>query len=201
MANLAELLEAADQQSEAELLLRDDLALWKRRFGNVHREVDHTLASLAHVLKQEGKLAEAEAVMREELAVERRLSGDEHPFVANSLAELASILLAEEKFTDAEPPARECLTVREKILPGDWQTFNARSLLGGSLLGQKKFPDAEPFLLSGYEGMKQRENSIPAGGKRYLKETLQRLVQLYKATDQSEKAAEWNRKLAEFSQP
>jgi hypothetical protein len=42
--------------------------------------------------------------------------------------------------------------LREKQLPDDWRTFNSRSILGGTGLGQKKYADAEPFLLSGYEG-------------------------------------------------
>jgi lipopolysaccharide biosynthesis regulator YciM len=46
--------------------------------------------------------------------------------------------------------------------------------------------------------MKQRQDKIPAASKPRVKETLQRLVQLYEATGQAEKAAEWNRKLAEF---
>ena len=48
--------------------------------------------------------------------------------------------------------------------------------------------------------MKKREDKIPANGKIRLKQSLQRLVQLYEATGQSEKAAEWNKKLAEFDQ-
>ena len=39
--------------------------------------------------------------------------------------------------------------------------FNAKTLLGGSLLGQKKYPDAEPLLLAGYEGIRERETSYP----------------------------------------
>ncbi|MSU58720.1 MAG: tetratricopeptide repeat protein [Pedosphaera sp.] len=132
--------------------------------------------------------------------MERKLSGDEHPFVANSLAELTRFLMVQEKFAEAEPLARECLSIREKRLPDDWVTFNARSVVGDSLLGQKKFAEAEPLLLSGYEGMKQREDKIPAIGKPRVKETLQRLVQLYEATGQSEKAAAWRKKLAEFEQ-
>jgi len=116
------------------------------------------------------------------------------------LAEMTRALLDEGKFTHAEPLARECLALREKLIPEDWRTFNARSMLGGSLLGQKKYTEAEPLLLSGYEGMKQREDKIPAFGKPRLKETLQRLVQLYEATGQTDKAAEWNKKLAEFDQ-
>jgi len=186
--------------AEAEPLARECLALWKQRFGAVHRKVGAALGSLARVLRQEGKLTEAEALLREELAMERKLSGDEHPFVANSLAELTSILLAEKQFAEAEPTARECLTIREQKLPDEWRTFNARSLLGESLLGQKKFAEAEPLLVSAYEGMKQREGRIPALGKPRLRESLQRLVQLYEAMGQSEKAAGWKTKLADFDQ-
>jgi hypothetical protein len=57
-------------------------------------------------------------------------------------------------------------------------------------------PD-EPLLLAGYEGMKEREAKIPAQAKVRLTEALERLVQLYEATDQKEKADEWRKKLEE----
>ena len=107
--------------------------------------------------------------------------------------------LLEGKFAEAEAMARECLAIRERDIPDDWRTFNARSMLGGSLLGQKKYAEAEPLLLSGYEGMKQREVNIPLEGKVRLSETLQRLVQLYEATNRPDQAAEWKQKLKLFS--
>jgi tetratricopeptide (TPR) repeat protein len=117
-----------------------------------------------------------------------------------ALARKVSALLVQGKFTEAEPPARECLALREKLMPDDWLTCNARSMLGGSLLGQKQYTEAEPLLVAAYDGMKLREDKIPANGKVRLHESLQRLVQLYEATGQTEKAAEWNRKLVEFDQ-
>jgi eukaryotic-like serine/threonine-protein kinase len=114
------------------------------------------------------------------------------------LAERARDLLVQGKFAEAEPVARECLALREKQVPDNWRTFNARSMLGGSLLGQKKYAEAEPLLLAGYEGMKQREDKIPVAGKVRLKETMQRLVQLYETTNRPDQAAEWKQKLAEF---
>ena len=105
------------------------------------------------------------------------------------------------RFAQAEPLARECLAIREKKIPDEWRTFNARSMLGGSLLGQKKYTEAEPVLVSGYEGMKQRQDKIPADGRVRLKEALQRLVQLYEATVRPDQAAEWQQKLAEFDTP
>jgi tetratricopeptide (TPR) repeat protein len=114
------------------------------------------------------------------------------------LSAMTKALLDELKPAEAEPLARECVALREKLIPDDWRTFNARSMLGGSLLGQKKYAEAEPLLISGYEGMKQREDKISAAGKARIQESLQRLVQLYEATGRSEKVAEWNKKLAEF---
>jgi len=52
------------------------------------------------------------------------------------------------------------------------------------------------LLLSGYEGMKQREVNIPLEGKARLSEAVQRLVQLYQAADRPDQAAEWKKKLA-----
>ena len=75
------------------------------------------------------------------------------------------------------------LAIREKSLPEEWSTSYTRSLLGGSLLGQGKFAEAEPLILSGYEGMKAREAKIPrrqatfASGVGKRRETLRGLAE------------------------
>ena len=71
---------------------------------------------------------------------------------------------------------------------------------GGSLLGQKNYSGAEPLLLAGYEGMKEREAKIPPQGKIRLTEAIQRLVDLYDAWGQKEKADE-RRKNLEAEKP
>jgi len=68
-------------------------------------------------------------------------------------------------------------------------------MLGGALLGQKKYADAEPLLVAGYEGMKQHEATIPPQRKDRLPEALERLVQLYEATDKPDEAARWRKEL------
>ena len=62
----------------------------------------------------------------------------QRPRTAAAMASVGRGLLMQQKWADAEPVLRECLAVREKIQPDEWSTFNARSMLGGSLLGQKK---------------------------------------------------------------
>ena len=85
------------------------------------------------------------------------------PTLAQQLASYGQSLLQAKAFTEAEAVFRECLAIREKTQPNTWTPFDTKSLPGrGVLLGQKKYADAELLLLSGYEGMKQRKDTIPA---------------------------------------
>src|SRR5262249_18165086 len=86
-------------------------------------------------------------------------------------------------------------TLRAKTEPNAWTTFNTQSMLGGALLGQQKYADAEPLLLKGYEGMKGREKTIPPQGKIRITEALERLVQLYEATGKKDEATKWRKEL------
>jgi hypothetical protein len=160
-------------------------------------ELGNALRSAADVAEQSGDDAAALARRQEVVSYWRDRLPAYDLDLAQSLADLASQLLARGKFAEAESATRECLTIREKKMPDEWVTFNTRSRLGGSLLAQKKYAEAEPLLLSGYEGLKQRENQIPANSKVCLKEAGQRLAQLYEANGQTEKAAEWRKKFAE----
>jgi hypothetical protein len=111
------------------------------------------------------------------------------------------ILLKAGKAAEAEPLVRDSLAFREKAEPDAWTTFNSKSLLGGVLLGKKDFTEAEPLLVAGYEGMKKREDKIPNEGKTRLTEALERLVQLYKATDKKDEAAKWQKELEAQKKP
>ena len=95
-------------------------------------------------------------------------------------------MIQQAKYSEAEPLLRESLAIREKTQPDVWTTFNTKSLLGGALLGQKKYTDAELLLVRGYEGMTQHEKSITGTGKLCLPEALDRLILLYTETNKPE---------------
>jgi hypothetical protein len=110
-------------------------------------------------------------------------------------------LLKHQKYAEAEPVLRECLAIREEKLSDSWLRFNAVSMLGGALLGQRQYAKAEPLLLQGYEGMNRREAQIPERGKARLPEAIERIVRLYEATQQAEKARVWREKLPPENAP
>ena len=75
--------------------------------------------------------------------------GKESVAYAAQLAMFGLNLLQRQKWGDAEPVLRECLAIRQGKEPDAWTTFNAQSLLGGALLGQKKHADAEKKVADG----------------------------------------------------
>ena len=65
--------------------------------------------------------------------------------------------------------------------------------MGASLAGQKKYAEAEPLLLEGYQSMAARKNRMGVPDLYYLDLAREWLVQLYEAWGKPEKAAEWRK--------
>src|SRR5262249_1703045 len=94
-----------------------------------------------------GKTAEAAKLvteLTELLADVRKQLPKASPELAEMLAGFGRSRLQAHAFTEAESLLREYLAIREKTKPDAWNTFNTMSMLGGALLGQKKYAEAEP---------------------------------------------------------
>src|SRR5262249_35784207 len=94
-----------------------------------------------------------------QLAEDRKSNPDADPNI-DLLTRLGRACPAQKKGSEADPPLRECMAIMAKWQAATWMTFDVQALLGGSLLGQKKYAEAEPLLLKGYEGLKAREKAL-----------------------------------------
>ncbi len=153
------------------------------------------MTCLAEDYQEAGRFDRAEPLLVDSLAQCRK---DGRPLPVETVAleiGLVRNLFKQHRYAEAETLLRELLRSREQYEADGWTTFNTRSMLGGGLLGQKKYAEAEPLLLAGYEGMKQREEKIPPGGNVRMTEAIDQLVQLYEAWGQPERAAMWRAKL------
>jgi tetratricopeptide (TPR) repeat protein len=148
-----------------------------------------------------GRNDEAAALAKEMLIDDRAALAAGSPQLAGMLAQAGLSLLKTKHWTEAEAILREALTIREASEPDAWTTFNTKSLLGGALLGQKKYAEAEPLLKAGYEGMKQRAEKIAPEAKVRLGEALDRLIELAEATGKAEDAKRWKDEKAKRSGP
>jgi tetratricopeptide (TPR) repeat protein len=115
----------------------------------------------------------------------------ESPQLASILTQTSTWLVALKATDRAEPLVREALAVRERTQPDLWSTFNSRSMLGGILLRRGKLAEAEPLLIDGYTGMKQREATIPPQGKERLVEAINRLITLAETKGDAAAAERW----------
>jgi eukaryotic-like serine/threonine-protein kinase len=178
-------------------LLEDALGRARKRPGGVPLvQLVGLHFALAATYEAAGEFAKAEPLYRSFLdqAQKRLVAGDVR---ASGLHfQLGLNLMQQKKYTAAEALLRDCLKVRQEAEPNAWTTFHTQSVLGGSLLGQKKLAEAEPLLLQGYEGMHQRASKIPAAAKIRLVEAAQCLVDLYVALDRPDQAAAWRKTVA-----
>src|ERR1700694_2037020 len=95
--------------------------------------------------------------------VRRRVLGEQHPDTLRSINNLGLLYLNVGRYGQAESLLRAALNSYEKIAPDTWERYNCESMLGASLTGQKKYQEAEPLAIDGYEAMIQRKATIPAG--------------------------------------
>ena len=166
------------EPGEAEPLFRQALEGYRKMEGSDGALTLDLTNDLAGLLDRTGRSALAEPLFRDALEQARKRFGPADPRTAGIMAAWGLSLIRQGKCDAAEPLLRESLAIREKSQPEEWSTFNTRSLLGGSLLGQKRYDQAEPLILSGYEGMKAREAKIPPGGKPRLTEAAERVAKL-----------------------
>jgi serine/threonine protein kinase len=194
-SNLAVAYDAAGRTGDAVRMHEGTLKLFESKFGPDHPNTLTSRAWLALGYESLGRWAEAEQLHRETLARRRKTEKPDSPLLAGDLGRLGLNLLNQSKWPEAETLLHECLAIREKTSPDDWSRYSAMSQLGGALLGQGKYAEAEPRIVPGYEGMKAREARIPARSKTNLAQAAERVVRLYEAWGKTEKATEWKARL------
>jgi tetratricopeptide (TPR) repeat protein len=172
MANLALAYESAGRTADAVCYHEQVVAAFRKKFGQTHPDTQTVTRYLGAAYRKDKRLAEADQRVPQTRGV-------------------GEVLLAAKQFEKAEATLRDGLGICENARPDAWTTFETRSLLGAALLGQKKYAEAEPLLLSGYEGMNEREAKISPHSRARLSEALGRLVELYEATGNKDEAAKW----------
>jgi serine/threonine protein kinase len=196
VANLGVNYKDAGRLKEAIPLLEEAYRASKK-----HVPLREFTPALLDAYAKAGENAKFANLLHEQLADVRKTLPKDSPQLAGMMAQFGMSLLEMKGYTEAEPLLRECLAIREKTQPDEWTTFNTQSLLGGALLGQKKSADAEPLLLKGYEGMKAREKTIPPQAATRLPEALDRLIELYTATNKPDEVKKYQELRAKYPTP
>jgi eukaryotic-like serine/threonine-protein kinase len=195
LMNLAWGYLAAGKLDRSIPLMEETVEKMKIELGSDHPRTISGMRNLARGYEDIGKLKQADFLLRDVLERQRKMKDSNASELAATLFLLGRNLILQGRYAESEPLARKCLEIQERAMPESWRLFCSKSILGAALLGQKKYADAETLLLEGYEGMKNRESQIAYVFRCYLTESLDRLVQLYDATNKPEKSKIWREKL------
>jgi eukaryotic-like serine/threonine-protein kinase len=194
MNNLAGDYGGEGKYSQAEALFNQTLRIARRVLGPDNPYTLSFLSDFAFTYQRQGKYGFAETYAAQALAGRRHALGSENRDTMTSAADLALAYVSQGKFTESEPMAREALEFNRNKQPDDWQRFRAESLLGASLAGEKKYGEAEPLLLEGYQGMLARKDRMAVPDYYHLDRARECIIQLYQAWGKRAKAAEWKKK-------
>jgi len=193
--NLAAAYAAAGRTNQAIAMHEESLKLRTAKLGPDHPDTIVTRNNLAASYAAGGRTNQAIAIHEENLKLMKAKPGPDNRISLMSMNNLAMMYLWARRWHDAEMTARECLASHPKNQPDDWLRFHTMSLLGAALAGQKMCAEAEPLIVQGFDGLKAREATIPAPFMTCVTEAGGRVVKLYEAWGQPEKARAWRKKL------
>jgi eukaryotic-like serine/threonine-protein kinase len=112
--------------------------------------------------------------------------------IAGPLTALGESLLERRQWIEAGAAlqrAREVLAKQQPTI--QWLRADVSSLLGAALAGQEKYAEAEPLLVSGYEGLRD----VPGSPRTRLRKSLERLVAFYTTSGRTAEVAPWRARL------
>ena len=146
LKNLAVLYQAQFKFEQAELLVKQTLAIDEKTLGPEHPDMATAVHNLAVLYRYQGKYAEAEPLFKRALAIQEKALGPENQAVATSLVSLANFYRDQGKYAKAEAHYQRALPIYEKAL-GPEHPEVAGILASQALLYsiQGKYAEAEPL--------------------------------------------------------
>lgn len=177
-ANLASLERVTGNYQQALEGYDASLKLIKKFRGE--RSISSVLieSNVAVTLQKLGDLDGAETLMKKNVRLREEIFGPDHPRTATAHHVLGRILAEQpDKGAEAERHFRRALALRQEAIPDQWQVGATQLELGGLLLRQSRYPEAEPLLIAGLVRMmdtRGSDHSTSNEGKRDLAELYQR---------------------------
>jgi tetratricopeptide (TPR) repeat protein len=193
--NLGSLYMSEGRYEDAETLLSQVLATRTRVLGKEHPNTLNTQWNLGDAYRQQGKPERAEPLFAAVAESRSRTLGVRNSSTAFAWYSLGEVRVDQQKYAAAEQPLRTAISVFEAI-PDNWGRYGSKSLLGASLLGQRKYAEAEPFLVSGYEGLLRFHETIASSERGLFPKAKDWILQLYRESNRQEKAIEWRARFA-----
>ena len=200
MMNLGVLYRSEGKYDQGAILIRKVLEEQRQTQGNEHADTLWTMYQLARLYVEQGNDEQAEPLLTAFLEIRRHAPSpgqrgvsflSSYSDTAGVLALVGRIRLRQHGYSQAEAALREGLEGHGKDAPVPWQRYEMQSMLGASLMAQRRFEQAEPLLLSTYQTLTLHRSEIPWDSRSTAEQTRHRIVELYQSWGKPDKAEAW----------
>jgi eukaryotic-like serine/threonine-protein kinase len=198
--DLSKNLQGQHRLADAEAAAREALDLAQRY--DLPGPAGQILQQVNGLMRPQKRYTEMEQITRRQIELTRPRA-DEYPLMlALHLQQLTGILRAQDRYAEAEISAREALALRTG--PGadtkGWLTQSSRTTVGAILTKLGKFAEAEPLLISAYEGLIELDREIPTQTPDYFRATYVAFITLYQEWGRADERKKWNERAHAFVQ-
>jgi tetratricopeptide (TPR) repeat protein/transcriptional regulator with XRE-family HTH domain len=176
------------QYEQAELLLRQALAIRQQVLEANHPDTARTLNDLGVLYLTQGKYQQAEPLLQKALAIRQKKLGVEHPDTATSLNNRALLYYEQGRYSSAETLYRDALEIRRRVLkPGHLDIAQSLNNLAQLYTVLGKFSQAESLYK---EALSSQEKTL--GSEHPLvAQTLNNLALLYRSKGEYAQAEQY----------
>ncbi|MFT4648432.1 MAG: CHAT domain-containing protein/tetratricopeptide (TPR) repeat protein [Glaciecola sp.] len=144
--NLAALLQAMGEYTEARLFLERSLAIYEAQLGPYHLDTATGLNNLAALLYLMDEYTEAQPLYERSLAIREFQLGPDHPSTGQGLGSLAALLYLMGEYTEARPLYERSLAIYEAQLgPNHPRTALGLGNLALLLKAMGEYTEARPL--------------------------------------------------------
>lgn len=192
MSNLAVVNLGEHNYAEAEKLEKQSLELRTKVLGPEHVETLDGMSILGGIYESEGKYSDADPLLTKALELRRKVSGAKHPQTLEMMARVGELRIDQGRFAEAEALLKESLDLQKDATT--YRRYWTENLFGASLSGMKRYAEAEPELLAGFEGMKQKAMTVAELNRQKIAKAKGFIQKMYQSSGQTAKAAEWRAK-------
>ena len=195
MMNLAGVYREDRRFGDALKLFDETLRLQKARIGPNHPDTLATMTQLGRTFLAAGRPAERSTAAGRSAYDQPCQAGPRTREDTDCVDDVVDANLELQRWPEAETMANECFKLREREKgPGARvRALSHHEPVGRALAGQGKYARAEPLMLEGYDGLKEREAVMQYMEEQWLLNAARHLADLYNAWGKPEKAAEWAR--------
>lgn len=172
---LAQVLEIQGKISELQALLDKELVRLESGESNDPNISYNYRRALIEWFKKQNDLTRVDQIFQDGMALARERFDKPSEFDARYFLTLVDELILFKRPTEAEAFARECIATLQDNRPESTMIYLIQSLLGRAILNQRKYAEAETFLLNHQEAIPTMPRSVQNSVRNYTVDDLSRL--------------------------